>query len=215
MRTARALRTSIAAAALAGAVLIPTAGSAFAAPAPGGKSCDSGLKRQEMGAGVWAELRVTASGPVASVISDPQGRAFATLYRNEPSLPESAGIVARIVNPSSSKPVFEWKTQGGDMPLGRTSFPAFPEGCKPNYTFSDAAPSKPKPSASTPAPAKTQTAGQTKVVPKGPVAAGAEIPAAAAEEADNSTTVAAGAGLVAVFGALGASVVLRRRRNHG
>lgn len=219
MRTApsRAVRTSIVTAALAGALLVPATGAAFAAPSTAAAApqaaphCDSGLKPVDMGAGVRAELRVTANGPIASLISDPQGRAFATLYRTEPSLPDSAGITARIVNPSSSKPVFEWKTQGGGMPVGRISFPAFPEGCKPKYSFTDgtAAP-KPKPTT-----AKPQPSGQTKVVPKGPVAAGAELPVETAADSDNSTTLAAGAGLVAAFGALGASVVLRRRRAQG
>lgn len=57
---------------------------------------------------------------------------------------------------------------------------------------------------------KSQTSRQTSVVPKGGVAAGAEI--AAGDTPSDTTTVAAGAGLMAVFGALGASVVLRRRR---
>ncbi|MEJ8642773.1 hypothetical protein WKI68_17960 [Streptomyces sp. MS1.HAVA.3] len=63
-----------------------------------------------------------------------------------------------------------------------------------------------------PAPAKPQTVGQTTVVPKGPVAAGAELPVAAAEDTDKAATWAAGVGLMAAFGALGASVHLRRRR---
>ncbi|MFE4635124.1 hypothetical protein ACFRJ1_17345 [Streptomyces sp. NPDC056773] len=221
MRTApsRTLRTSIVTAALAGALLVPATGSAFAAPVTAAAApqaaphCDSGLKQVDMGAGVRAELRVTANGPIASLISDPQGRAFATLYRTEPSLPDSAGITARIVNPSSSKPVFEWKTQGGGMPVGRISFPAFPEGCKPKYSFTDgtAAP-KPKPKPTTTA--KPQPSGQTKVVPKGPVAAGAELPVETAADSDNSTTLAAGAGLVAILAALG-TVAVRRRRHQG
>uniref|UniRef100_A0AAU2JUT7 Gram-positive cocci surface proteins LPxTG domain-containing protein n=1 Tax=Streptomyces sp. NBC_00049 TaxID=2903617 RepID=A0AAU2JUT7_9ACTN len=189
-----------------------------------GTDCRSELKQVDMGAGVMAELRVAEYGPVASLTSASDGgRAWATLSRKEPSLPESAGIVARIVNPSSATPVFEWKTQGGPMPTGRASFPAFPKGCKPNYEFTNdekAQPPvtpKPKPSttASAPADKKAQNAGQTTVVPKGPVAAGAELPVETVSDADNTTTVAAGAGLMAVFGALGASVVLRRRRAQG
>ncbi|MFE9633746.1 hypothetical protein [Streptomyces sp. NPDC006463] len=177
--------------------------------AEAGADCRSGLKGQPMGGGMRAELRVTENGPQASLIADPDGRAFATLYRTEPSLPESAGIIARIVNPSSATPVFEWKTEGGNSTVGRTSFPAFPKGCKPNYKFTD---DKPVTKPTTPAPTKPQTAGQTTVVPKGPVAAGAELPAETASGAGGTATMAAGAGLIAAFGALGASVVLRRRR---
>ncbi|MDX3540288.1 hypothetical protein PV721_39500, partial [Streptomyces sp. MB09-01] len=66
--------------------------------------------------------------------------------------------------------------------------------------------------ASTPAPVKPQTAGQTSVVPKGPVAAGAELPVETASDTGDTATMTAGAALIAAFGALGASLVLRRRR---
>ncbi|MCX4780613.1 hypothetical protein [Streptomyces sp. NBC_01264] len=183
-----------------------------------GVDCRSGLKKVDMGAGVMAELRVAEYGPVATLRTAGDGDApWATLSRKEPSLPQSAGIIARIVNPSSATPVFEWKTQGGDMPMGRTSFPAFPKGCKPDYEFTnDTKPVTPKPkpsaSASTPAGNKPKPAGQTSVVPKGGVAAGAVVPA---EGTSDTATVAAGVGLVAAFGALGASAVLRRRRAQG
>ncbi|MGW6692080.1 hypothetical protein [Streptomyces sp. NPDC054961] len=69
----------------------------------------------------------------------------------------------------------------------------------------------PQPSA-TPAAAKPQTAGQTSVVPKGSVAAGAEIAAD-----DTTTTAAVGAGLVAIFAGLGTALMIRARRarDHG
>ncbi|MFF3212207.1 hypothetical protein ACFYYB_16260 [Streptomyces sp. NPDC002886] len=176
-----------------------------------GVDCRSGLKQVDMGAGVIAELRVAEYGPVASLRSASGDAPWATLSRKEPSLPKSAGIMARIVNPSSATPVFEWKTQGGSTPIGRTSFPAFPKGCKPNYEFAnDTPPVTPKPKPST-TPAKPKPAPQTVVVPKGPVAAGAELPVETVTDTDNSTTVAAGAGLIAVVGALGAGLFLRRR----
>ncbi|MCY0935147.1 MYXO-CTERM sorting domain-containing protein [Streptomyces sp. H34-S4] len=46
------------------------------------------------------------------------------------------------------------------------------------------------------------------MVPKGAVAAGIEV-----ADTDDTTTMAAGAGLLAIFAVLGAGT-LRRRRNH-
>lgn len=109
---------------------------------------------------------------------------------------------------------------GGNTLYGHASFPKLPKGCTFDYTFQkptekpqpDTKPEpKPSPSASTghstPTAPKPQTAGQTSVVPKGGVAAGAEIPADTADR----TAYAAGAGLVAALGALGAGLLLRRR----
>ncbi|MFD8415722.1 hypothetical protein ACFV2Q_28870 [Streptomyces sp. NPDC059650] len=55
---------------------------------------------------------------------------------------------------------------------------------------------------------KPQTAAQTVVVPQGAVAAGAEI---AAEDTDDSTTLAAGGSLVAILAGLGAAWAARNR----
>ncbi|MFD7626376.1 hypothetical protein ACFV7Q_10065 [Streptomyces sp. NPDC059851] len=55
---------------------------------------------------------------------------------------------------------------------------------------------------------KPQTGAQTVVVPQGAVAAGAEI---AAEDTDNSTTLAAGGGLIAILAGLGAAWIARNR----
>ncbi|THA84847.1 hypothetical protein [Streptomyces sp. A0592] len=216
-------------------VLVVTAadGSATSHPLPAGETgtdCRVGPVGQEMGAGMKAELYLSELGPKVLLFeAGDGGRGFARLDRTHPSLPESAGIIARIVHPSSAEPVFEWKTQGGNDTVGRVAFPAFPKGCRPSYAFTEDKPVTKRTtpsSASTPAPVKPQTAGQTAVVPKGPVAAGAELPVATAADtagtaADtvgtaagrvDTATMTAGAALVAAFGALGASVVLRRRR---
>ncbi|WP_327264128.1 hypothetical protein OG444_24085 [Streptomyces sp. NBC_01232] len=197
-------------------LVVTTGGVAKSYPLPEGKAgqvCSSEVTSQDMGAGMSADLSMSPDGPrVALWTSGDDTTPWRLLNRGFPQLPESAGIIARIVNPGSAEPVFEWKTQGGPMPLGRASFPALPKGCKLNHKVTEPAPTTTAgtTAGTTAAPApKPQTAGQTSVVPKGGVAAGAEI---AAEDTDNSTTVLAGTGLAAVFAALGASVLLRRRR---
>ncbi|MFF3212206.1 hypothetical protein ACFYYB_16255 [Streptomyces sp. NPDC002886] len=204
-----------------------------------GPECLSEPVRQSIGAGAVALLMTGPNGPVAQLEFAEEGEGGHTsLTRANPSLPKGAGIVARILNPSSAKPVFEWKTQGGSTPYGHATFPALPKGCTFDFTFQPATQkpqpeTKPstgpsaKPSATTPTGPKTQTVGQTSVVPKGGVAAGAVVPAAAPApvapvaaasttgDTNSATTVAAGAALIAAFGALGASVVLRRRRAQG
>ncbi|MEU9304367.1 hypothetical protein [Streptomyces sp. NPDC048269] len=215
--TANGLSLKLTKAETAAPVLVVTAkdGTTKSYPLPAGQfgtDCRVGPKGQPIGGGMRAELYVTENGPKAVLFADEDKGAWATLDRTHPALPDSAGIIARIVNPSSATPVFEWKTEGGSDRTGHASFPAFPKGCKPNYKFTGTEPVE-KPAA--PAPAKPQTAGQTSVVPKGAVAAGAEIPAAAAEDTDNTTTVAAGAGLMAILGALGAGMALLRRRAQG
>ncbi|WP_328927298.1 hypothetical protein OG429_23860 [Streptomyces sp. NBC_00190] len=208
-------------------VLVVTRGGvAKSYPLPAGQAaaeCRVGPKQESLGAGVSAYLYFGEYGPEAYLFHSGDDRGFARLDRDNPALPDAQGIIVRIVNPSGAAPVLEWKTQGGaDAPFGRTSFPAFPKGCKPKYTFANdktVEPSTPAPkpsaTASTPAGKKAQTTGQTTVVPKGPVAAGAELPVETAAGTGNTATMAAGAGLIAAFGALGASVVLRRRRAQG
>ncbi|MFE9933596.1 hypothetical protein [Streptomyces sp. NPDC005533] len=224
---AKGLDLELTKAASAHPVLVVTAadGGAKSYPLPAGEAstdCRVGPVGQAIGAGMTAELYVSELGPkVVLLEAGDGGRGFDQLDRTHPSLPESAGIIARIVNPSGAKPVFEWKTQGGNDTVGRVAFPAFPKGCKPSYAFTDdkpvTKPSTPAPTA-TPAPVRPQTAGQTSVVPKGPVAAGAELPVATgsdtADTADTAT-LAAGGGLIAAFGALVAGVVLRRRAARG
>ncbi|WP_371639862.1 hypothetical protein [Streptomyces virginiae] len=177
-------------------------------------SCVSQTKQVGLGAGLQADLTMSPKGPkVVMHDADPADTWTRTLTRTDPK--GSEGYFSRINNPSGAKPVFEWKTQGGkNVPSGFATFPALPKGCTPEYPVTEETPApKPEPSTAKPVTAtnvSTQTTGQTTVVPQGSVAAGAEI---ASEDTDNSITVAAGAGLLAVFAALGATV-LRRRRSH-
>ncbi|MET9465161.1 hypothetical protein ABZY44_10155 [Streptomyces sp. NPDC006544] len=187
-------------------------------------TCISAVERVDIGEGSVADLTMSPEGPQAVAHSaDPSQTWSLTLTRTDPT-----GRDLRIVNPNGAHPVLEWwHPQGGvhaPVPLGHAGFPALPAGCTPTYKVHDdepapkpipsaATPAAPKPAASaasaaTPAAPKPQTGGQTTVVPRGGVAAGAEI---AVEDTDDTTTVAAGAGLMAIFGALGAVMVLRRR----
>ncbi|MEV0412068.1 hypothetical protein AB0I68_15030 [Streptomyces sp. NPDC050448] len=211
-------------------LVVTTKGVAKSYPLPKGKTGQvcSAEKTQSIGAGMNAKLSMSPDGPRAEIWAAGEDTAFRILDRGFPALPESAGILARIVNPSGAAPVFEYKTQGGDTTLGRTSFPALPKGCKPNYKVTeeqatDKPAPKPQPTATAstkPASAKTaadvkpQTGAQTVVVPQGGVAAGAEI---AAEDTDNSITLAAGGGLIAILAVLGAAWTARNRtaRNRG
>ncbi|MFD7786903.1 hypothetical protein ACFV4Q_28010 [Streptomyces nojiriensis] len=175
--------------------------------------CVSEVKEINLGGGLLVDLTMSTEGPVAFMYSDgPDSPWMQNLTRFSPQ--GSREYFARINDPSGAKPVFEWKTQGGGVPSHFADFPALPKGCTFEYTVTKETPA-PKPEPSTAKPVTTtnvatQTTGQTTVVPQGSVAAGAEI---ASEDTDDSITVAAGAGLLAVFAALG-TTVLRRRRSH-
>ncbi|MGW6879097.1 hypothetical protein ACWGEU_02360 [Streptomyces goshikiensis] len=188
-----------------------------------GQTCAADSKIQDIGAGTTAELYMSSNGPKVVLRSSGSDTSWRILDRGFPALNKSDGIIARIVNPSGSKPVFEWQTQGGGTPLGRTSFPSLPTGCELNYKVTEEQTGSAKPAAkpssattgvTTQTQAQTPVQAQTAVVPKGSVAAGAELPVETVADTDDSTTLAAGAGLFAIVAALGASV-LRRRRNHG
>lgn len=171
------------------------------------KSCVSEVKTVRLGEYRSADLTMSSKGPKAYVRNLEGAPAPVTLDRTHPN--GSNPDTLRIDNPSGAKPVLRWKYQSGDA-AKTASFPALPKGCKLDYKVTEQG-AKPAPK---PQP-KPQTGAQTVVVPKGPVAAGAELPVETVADTDNTTTVAAGAGLIAVFGALGASVFLRRRRAQG
>lgn len=174
-------------------------------PSPSPSKCVSAVKTVRLGEYQAAELTMSPKGPKA-VVNNLEGAPYTvTLDRTHPVSPK--GGYQRIDNPSGAKPVFRWKYETTAASFKSASFPALPKGCKPDYKITEEQGAKPAP--------KPPTGKQTTVVPKGPVAAGAELPVETVADTDNTTTLAAGAGLIAVFGALGASVVLRRRRAQG
>ncbi|MFE2289437.1 hypothetical protein ACFXDJ_35350 [Streptomyces sp. NPDC059443] len=192
-----------------------------AVPAEPADPCVSEVKQVQVGSYLYADLTMSPQGPKAYVhVTDPESQAWTvTLTRTSPT--GTPAYYLHIANASGAAPVMEWKTQGGDIPVQKASFPALPKGCKAAYEVHDDAaapkPTTPTTPAATPKPAapanvSTQTKAQTSVVPQGAVAAGAEIPVATVADTDNTTTLAAGAGLLAIFAALG-TVLLRRRRS--
>lgn len=187
-------------------------------PLPKGKatspaSCVSAVKTVRLGEYMSADLTMSPKGPKAFVHNLEGDPAPRTLDRTHPNGPNPDHL--RIENPNGAKPVLRWKYQVGDSVALSASFPVLPKGCKLDYKTTEEQSGKPAPKPSA-TPAKPKTGTQTTVVPKGPVAAGAELSVENVADTDNTTTTAAaGAGLVAVFGALGASVFLRRRRAQG
>ncbi|MCX4691396.1 hypothetical protein [Streptomyces sp. NBC_01408] len=196
-----------------------------------GTLCTTRPVHKILGRGLEADLTMSPDGPVASLYAQGSRVEPTRLDRNNPAKEE---YTVRILNPNSAEPVLEWQLQNG-APWAHAAFPKLHTGCTPNYTLQkptqkpqpetkpSAKPSaKPTvapsatpsgtpsatPSATAAAP-KAQTVGQTSVVPKGGVAAGAEI---ATEDTDGSTAALAGTGLAAILAGLGAYVLLRGRR---
>ncbi|WP_327163873.1 hypothetical protein [Streptomyces zaomyceticus] len=154
---------------------------------------------------VFALLTVTLTndlekGPKA-VLKDEAGKPIVTVDRDHAA---DLGMGLTIKGANTATPRLGQRTQGGDTPYLWTAFPKLPKGCE-----KDSSAPTPAPSVTTPAPAgntgTTTNTGQTSVVPKGGVAAGAEPGAG-----DDTTLLAAGAG--ASFAAAGLGFVVLRRR---
>ncbi|MET9539254.1 hypothetical protein ABZY16_17370 [Streptomyces sp. NPDC006553] len=137
-------------------------------------------------------------GPKA-VLTDEQGKVHGTADRAHPF---DGPVGLKIEGAGTLAPRFGQRTQGGDTPFRWTSFPALPKGCE-----KDGSTASPAPSATTGTNVTTNNAGQTSVVPKGGVAAGAELGASD----DSTALVAAGAGAASLAAAGLGFVVLRRR----
>ncbi|MEU5433970.1 hypothetical protein AB0G73_11405 [Streptomyces sp. NPDC020719] len=120
------------------------------------------------------------------------------------------GMGLKITGGDTATPKLGQRTQGGDTPYQWSSFPAMPKGCtttaKPT-TSTD----KTTTTAKTPTSAlSADSAGQTTIVPKGAVAAGAEIKD---QGGDDKTALYAGGTAATALGAAGFTLLRRRRMN--
>ncbi|MFF9626275.1 hypothetical protein [Streptomyces griseosporeus] len=128
-------------------------------------------------------------GPSAVLKTD-AGKVVATVDRAHPEDREHGLWIKRA---DTTTPLFLDNNQGGDSPWRETPFPALPEGCV-------------NPGTGTTAPADTTTT-QTKTVPVGGVAAGAE------GGTGIDTPLLAGGAATAAVGVLGLGYAVRRRRS--
>ncbi|MFF1410029.1 hypothetical protein ACFVX6_09575 [Streptomyces sp. NPDC058289] len=225
MRTA--LRTSIVTAALAGALLAPAA-TAIAAPAQAAQtvtavsasaSADpSGNDRYDgqivqLGKGKIAVLRNKSEGPevwIRAAAANPKpgagwtGRVLAKLDRTH-TLAVLDGVEYKLTNNGEGFDIHVLGEGASTFQLMPKAEPAAKPSAKPSAKPVTKPSAKPatKPSA-TPA---TDAKPQTVVVPKGPVAAGAEL-----APQDDVNTAAIGAGLAAMFAALATALTLRARK---
>lgn len=142
-------------------------------------------------------------GPTA-VLKDAKGRTVAKVDRAHP-LDSANGL--RIERGDTLTPRFGQRTQGGDMPYRWNDFPKLPKDCgkKPAPTHS----ATPAPTTGTGTGTGTGTqGGQTTVVPKGGVAAGAEF--GSVEQGNDTALLASGAGAAVVVAGLGFTALRRR-----
>lgn len=161
-----------------------------------------------VGKGRLAVLRNGAEGPevwIRAVSEDWKpadgwaGRVLATL---NPSAPHAVvdGTDYRLAKTDDGRYGLTVRVQGA----GASDFYLLPEAAPTTKAPAKAASVSVKQAADV----KPQTGAQTVVVPQGAVAAGAEI---AAEDTDDTTTWAAGGGLLAILAGLGAAWAARNR----
>lgn len=145
-------------------------------------------KKANIGAGTMAVLINGPKGPQVRYEDGDGGHSGIIMDREHPS----DGRTGHIIDPDGAHPQLWTKMQGGGYPSVTTDFPELPEGCTTN----------------TPAqPASSGAAAQTKAVPEGGVAAGAE----GVREGNDTALAAAVGGFAAVSAAGIAFTVLRRR----
>ncbi|MGW3517746.1 hypothetical protein [Streptomyces hydrogenans] len=157
-----------------------------------------------IGAGTQAQLTMTTKGPKAKLVTAGDEKVIGVLDREHPSLPASAGIVARIDGAFTATPSLYTKVEGGTAKGVSHPFPALPKGC----VLETAPAGGTQTGGTTGTGTGTQTqGGQTSVVPRGGVAAGAEPTA----QEGSATLLAVGAGAASLAAAGLGFTVLRRR----
>ncbi|MEU1490125.1 hypothetical protein ABZ456_07730 [Streptomyces sp. NPDC005776] len=149
---------------------------------------------KSIGAGTVAELSISPTGPSAVFKGAGEDTVIGRLDRLHPKLPVSAGFLGEIIDPSGPAPRLRTNMEGGGHPASVTDFPKLPKGCGFTYATTSGNGTQ----------TRTQTS-QTSVVPKGSVAAGAEI-----EQSGSPVLIAVGG--AAAVGAAGLGFVLIRRR---
>ncbi|MFE1348953.1 hypothetical protein [Streptomyces sp. NPDC058757] len=159
-----------------------------------------------IGAGTQAQLTMTTKGPKAKLVTAGDEKVIGVLDREHPSLPASAGIVARIDDAFSATPSLYAKVEGGDAEGSSHPFPRLPKGCVLEPAPAGGTQTGGTAGTGTGTGAQAQ-GGQTSVVPRGGVAAGAELTA----EEGSATLVAIGAGAASLAAAGLGFTVLRRR----
>ncbi|MFJ5014421.1 hypothetical protein [Streptomyces griseoluteus] len=153
-----------------------------------------------------------STGPKA-VLKDDEGNAVSSVDRSHP---EDTVNGLKIEKAYSTAPLFLDNNQGGDSPWRTTPFPKLPKGCLNTGTGTGTAKHTGTVTARTTTgtakhtgtvTAQAPTATQTKVVPTGAVAAGAE-----GTGSSQNTALLTGGAALAAGGAIGLGHVVRRRR---
>ncbi|MER7520068.1 hypothetical protein [Streptomyces sp. NPDC126499] len=153
-----------------------------------------------------------------SAVLRKRGSAVATVDRAHP-VDSVNGL--KIERADTLTPRFGQRTQGGDMPYRWNDFPKLPKGCvktapsqKPTTSPSPTPSATPSASTGTGTGTGTGTqGGQTSVVPKGGVAAGAEF--GSVEQGNDTALLASGAGAAVVVAGLGLTALRRRSAARG
>ncbi|MEU7025555.1 hypothetical protein AB0A60_02570 [Streptomyces sp. NPDC046275] len=143
------------------------------------------------------------AGPRA-VLKDAKGAVLAAVDRGHPA---DVANGLKIKGADTAAPVFGQHSNGGaSAPYQWTDFPKLPKGCA---TAPTATPTTTATATPAPAPATGTQGGQTTVVPKGGVAAGAEF--GTVEQGNDTALLASGAGAAAVVAAGLGFTAMRRR----
>ncbi|MGW1200647.1 hypothetical protein ACWD4B_33110 [Streptomyces sp. NPDC002536] len=163
-------------------------------------------KEVSIGAGTVAILMNDLEGPKAGFKDAGDGEQVGTwIDRKHPELDEKYGFLARIEGADSSSPKLVTGVEGGLKTHAVNDFPALPEGCAGGDAKGAGTGAAKATNASVQL--ASSDAAQTKAIPEGGVAAGAE----GVREGNDAALAAAVGGFAAVSAAGIAFTVLRRR----